>query len=65
MKKDDLEFYVLGVGPIMLVFWLLVGFAKGFVFSTLVIIVSMTGAIIVVKYLDWVCNHFDNKEDKQ
>lgn len=61
--KDDVKFYVLGIGPIMLVFWLLVGFAIGFVFSTLVIIVSMIGAIIVIKYLDWVCNYFDNKEE--
>lgn len=61
--KDDVKFYVLVIGPIMLVFWLLVGFAIGFVFSTLVIIVSMIGAIIVIKYLDWVCNYFDNKED--
>ena len=61
--KNDLKFYVLGVGPIMLVLWLLIGLAKGFVFSTLVVIVSITGVIIVVKYLDWVCNHIDNKED--
>lgn len=61
--KDDVKFYVLVIGPIILVFWLLVGFAKGFVFSTLVVIVSITGVIIVVKYLDWVCNHIDNKED--
>ena len=61
--KDDVKFYVFALGQIMLVLWLLVGFAIGFVFSTLVIIVSMIGAIIVIKYLDWVCNYFDNKEE--
>lgn len=63
--KDDVKFYVLVIGPIILVFWLLVGFAKGFVFSTLVIIVAIIGAIIIFKYLDWVCNYFDNKENKK
>ena len=63
--KDDVKFYVFALGPIMLVLWLLIGLAKDFVFSTLLIIVAITGAIIFVKYLIWVCNYFDNKEDKQ
>lgn len=63
--KDDVKFYVFALGPIMLVLWLLIGLAKDFVFSTLLIIVAITGSIIFVKYLIWVCNYFDNKEDKQ
>lgn len=61
--KDDVKLYVIGAGPIMLVLWLLIGLAHGFVFSTLIFIVAIIGAIIIFKYLDWVCNHFDNKED--
>lgn len=63
--KDDVKFYVFALGPIILVLWLLIGLAKDFVFSTLLIIVAITGSIIVVKYLVWGCNYFDNKEDKQ
>lgn len=61
--KDDVKFYVFAIGPIMLVLWLLIGLAKDFVFSTLLIIVAIIGSIIVVKYLEWVCNYIDNKED--
>lgn len=61
--KDDVIFYVFAIGPIMLVLWLLIGLAKDFVFSTLFIIATIIGLIIVVKYLIWVCNYFDNKED--
>lgn len=61
--KDDVKFYVFAIGPIMLVLWLLIGLAKDFVFSTLLIIVAIIGSIIVVKYLIWVCNYFDNKEE--
>lgn len=61
--KDDIKFYVLGAGPIMLVLWLLIGLAKDFVYSTLIFIVAIIGTIIIFKYLYWVCNYFDNKED--
>lgn len=61
--KDDVKFYVFVLGPIMLVLWLLIGLAKDFVFSTLLIIVAIIGSIIFVKYLEWVCNYFDNKEE--
>jgi glucose uptake protein GlcU len=61
--KDDVKFYVFAIGPIMLVLWLLIGLAKDFVFSTLLIIVAIIGSIIVVKYLEWVCNYIDNNED--
>ena len=61
--KDDVKFYVFAIGPIMLVLWLLIGLEKDFVFSTLLIIVAIIGSIIVVKYLEWVCNYIDNNED--
>ena len=61
--KDDVKFYVFAIGPIMLVLWLLIGLAKDFVFSTLLIIVAIIGSIIIVKYLEWVCNYIDNNED--
>lgn len=61
--KDDVKFYVFAIGPIMLVLWLLIGLAEDFVFSTLLIIVAIIGSILVVKYLEWVCNYIDNKED--
>lgn len=61
--KDDVKFYVFAIGPIMLVLWLLIGLAKDFVFSTLLIIVAIIGLIIIVKYLEWVCNYIDNNED--
>lgn len=61
--KDDVKFYVFAIGPIMLVLWLLIGLANDFVFSTLLIIVAIIGSIIIVKYLEWVCNYIDNNED--
>ena len=63
--KDDVKFYVFAIGPIMLVLWLLIGLAKDFVFSTLLIIVAIIGSILVVKYLEWVCDYIDNNENKK
>lgn len=63
--NNDVKFYVFGAGPIILVLWLLVGLAQDFVFSTIMFITSIIGAIIVVKYLDWVCNYIDNKDKKR
>lgn len=54
------KFYVFGAGPIILVLWLLVGLTIDFVFSTVALVISIIGTILIVKYLEWISDLLDD-----
>lgn len=60
MKKNDFILFAKILGPVLFILWLIFGFVKGFIASTVAIVLDAIFALALVAWVDYCVDHEDN-----